>query len=171
MKKVLLPWASPTAADGASYLYVAQSGYPGDAGNYQGHITAINLADSTQKVSMPCAATSQSILWTHASPPGQIAIPRPWRLIGHGREWFLTHTMTAFLMTTGNGTFQPSGFLWGDTVFSLNIDGSSSNGNPLDSYTPLDYQHLQDTDLDLGSTASPSCPLPAQVPSPGSPGW
>jgi len=57
------------------------------------------------------------------------------------------------LMTTGNGTFQPSGFLWGDTVFSLNPDGSSSNGNPLDSYTPLNYQHLQDTDLDLGSTA------------------
>jgi hypothetical protein len=57
------------------------------------------------------------------------------------------------LMSTGNGTFLPASHLWGDTVFSLNPDGSGSGGNPLDSYTPSNYQHLQDTDLDLGSTA------------------
>ena len=56
-------------------------------------------------------------------------------------------------MTTGNGSFQPAAFLWGDTVFSLNLDGSGSGGSPLDSYTPANYQYLQDADLDLGSTA------------------
>jgi outer membrane protein assembly factor BamB len=57
------------------------------------------------------------------------------------------------LMVTGNGTFNPSTFMWGDTVFSLNPDGSSSAGAPLDSYTPANYQYLDDADLDLGSTA------------------
>jgi hypothetical protein len=39
-----------TARDGTSYLYVTNGGYPGDAGNYQGHLTAINLSDGSQKV-------------------------------------------------------------------------------------------------------------------------
>jgi hypothetical protein len=56
-------------------------------------------------------------------------------------------------MATGNGTFQPSSFLWGDTLFSLNPDGSGAGGDPMDSYTPVDFQQLQDTDADLGSTA------------------
>ncbi|HZP66712.1 MAG TPA: hypothetical protein VFB32_10405, partial [Rudaea sp.] len=30
------------------YLYVVTDGYDGDGGNYQGHVTAINLADGTQ---------------------------------------------------------------------------------------------------------------------------
>ena len=35
---------------GQTYLYVVHGGYPGDAGDYQGHITTINLATGTQKV-------------------------------------------------------------------------------------------------------------------------
>ena len=57
------------------------------------------------------------------------------------------------LMVTGNGTFLPSSFMWGDTVFSLKADGSGFAGSPLDSYTPANYQYLDDTDADLGSTA------------------
>ncbi|NJD60039.1 MAG: hypothetical protein FIA98_11650, partial [Anaerolineae bacterium] len=57
------------------------------------------------------------------------------------------------LMTTGNGTFLPSRFMWGDTVFSLQPDGSGSAGAPLDSYTPTNFQFLDDSDADLGSTA------------------
>src|SRR5262249_13483579 len=37
-------------AGGRSYLYVANGGYPGDAGDYQGHVTAIDLASGGQKV-------------------------------------------------------------------------------------------------------------------------
>src|SRR4029077_4312608 len=33
-----------------SYLYVANGGYPGDAGDYQGHVTAIDLATGAQHV-------------------------------------------------------------------------------------------------------------------------
>ncbi|MGC8492867.1 MAG: hypothetical protein ACP5SH_14140, partial [Syntrophobacteraceae bacterium] len=34
-----------TAKNGISYLYVANSGYLGDRGDYQGHLTTVNLAD------------------------------------------------------------------------------------------------------------------------------
>jgi len=142
-----------TAADGASYLYVAQSGYPGDAGNYQGHITAINLADSTQKVFNALCSNQPVHFVDSRITSGPDCYPETMAAIWARPGVVFDPYHDRILMTTGNGTFQPSGFLWGDTVFSLNIDGSSSNGNPLDSYTPLDYQHLQDTDLDLGSTA------------------
>jgi hypothetical protein len=142
-----------TSLNGTSYLYVAHAGYPGDQGNYQGHITTINLANGSQKVfntlcsnqtdhfidsritiGPDCYPDTTSAIWAR---PGVIYDPY------HDR----------ILMTTGNGTFQPANFMWGDTVFSLNPDGSSSGGNPLDSYTPVNYQDLQNSDADLGSTA------------------
>lgn len=148
-----------TAADGTSYLYVAHAGYPGDHGDYQGHITVINLQDGTQQVfntlcsnlavhfvdsrttnGPDCYPDTMGAIWAR---PGVVYDPYHDRII----------------MTTGNGTFQPSTFLWGDTVFSLNPDGSGTNGTPLDSYTPETYQYLQDTDLDLGSTAPAVLPL------------
>jgi len=148
-----------TAANGTSYLYVAQSGYPGDSGNYQGHITAINLTDGTQTVfntlcsdhtvhfvdsritSGPdCNPNTMGAIWAR---PGVVYDPY------HNR----------ILMTTGNATFRPTDFLWGDTVFSLNLDGSGSSGNPLDSYTPSNFQYLADTDQDIGSTAPAILPL------------
>ena len=36
-----------TAADGHSYLYATQAGYPGDNGDYQGHVSTIDLASGT----------------------------------------------------------------------------------------------------------------------------
>jgi len=142
-----------TATNGTSFLYVAQAGYPGDLGNYQGHLTVINLTDGTQKVfntlcsdqtvhfvdsrittGPDCYPDTTAAVWAR---PGVIYDPY------HDR----------ILISTGNGTFQPANFLWGDTVLSLNPDGSGSGGSPLDSYTPANYQSLQDLDLDLGSTA------------------
>ncbi len=53
---------------------------------------------------------------------------------------------------TGNGPFDPANYHWGDTVLAIAPDGSSAGGRPLDSYTPENYQQLQDVDADLGST-------------------
>src|SRR5258708_21595040 len=39
-----------TAKNGTSYLYVTNGGYPGDFGDYQGHVTAINLTTGAQHV-------------------------------------------------------------------------------------------------------------------------
>jgi outer membrane protein assembly factor BamB len=142
-----------TIPNGISYLYVAHAGYPGDQGNYQGHITVINLTDGTQKVfntlcsnqtvhfvdswittGPDCYPNTMAAIWAR---PGVVYDPY------HDR----------ILMTTGNGTFDPASLMWGDTVFSLNPDGSGIDSSPLDSYTPENYQYLQDADLDIGSTA------------------
>ena len=154
--------ANATDSTGTSYLYVTNGGYPGDAGNYQGHLTAINLSDGTQKVfnslcsnqtvhfvdsrvtsGADCYPSVQSGMWARAS---VIYDPDTDRIYS----------------ATGNATFAPAQFLWGDTVFSLHPDGSGAgNGNPLDSYTPSNYQTLNSSDLDLGST------LPGILPTTG----
>ncbi len=148
-----------TTSGGASYLYVANGGYPGDQGDYQGHVTAIALADGSQHVfnancsdstahfvlnGTPDCAQVQSAIWAR---PGVVFDP----------------TTGLIFMATGNGPFDANagGHDWGDSVFALNPDGTGSAGWPLDSYTPANYVALQNADLDLGSTA------PAILPAPG----
>jgi len=64
-------------------------------------------------------------------------------------------------LATGNGTFDPANFHWGDSVLALNPDGSGNGtGNPLDSYTPTNFQQLDNDDADLGSTAPALLPTP-----------
>jgi hypothetical protein len=152
-----------TSSGGVSYLYSVTDGYVGDGGDYQGHITAINLNDGTQKVfnsscsnntnhfttTSPDCAHAQSGIWGR---PGAIYDP------GTNRVFF----------ATGNGLYDAvggAGFEWGDSLLALNIDGtgSSTAGMPIDSYTPSSYSNLQGNDADLGSTS------PAILPSvPGS---
>ncbi len=139
-----------TAKNGTSYLYVAQGGYFGDRGDYQGHLTTVNLADGSQHVfnticsnqpvhfveqpGAPDCSEVMSAIWAR---PGVVYSPDTDRIY----------------MTTGNGTFDPASHHWGDSVIALNPDGTGVDGNPLDSYTPANYQELQDRDADLGSTA------------------
>jgi outer membrane protein assembly factor BamB len=147
-----------TAHNGVSYLYVANGGYPGDRGDYQGHITAINLTDGSQRVfnangsdqavhfaarpDMPDVAGVQSAIWARA---GVVYDPDTDRIY----------------MATGNGPYQPAQHNWGDTVFALNPDGTGLNGDPLDTHTPTNYRTLDTTDADLGSTAPAILPVPA----------
>jgi outer membrane protein assembly factor BamB len=142
-----------TSINGTSYLYVVHAGYPGDQGNYQGHITAINLSDGSQKV-FNTLCSNQTVHFVDSRITGgpdcyPITTSAIWARPGVIYDPFHDR----ILMTTGNGNFQPANFMWGDTVFSLNPDGSGTGGSPLDSYTPDNYQYLQDADLDLGSTA------------------
>jgi len=136
-----------TASNGQSYLYVANGGYPGDQGDYQGHITAINLSSGAQQVyNANCSnqinvhlgysscAAQQTAIWARA---GAIYDP------ANNRLYF----------STGNGSYSPGDFNWGDSVLALNPDATGAgNGNPLDSYTPADFPNLQIDDADLGST-------------------
>ena len=145
--------AVAVARDGTAYLYASQAGYPGDAGDYQGHLTVVNLATGAQRVfntlcsnqavhfvdsrvraGPDCLPQTQSAVWAR---PGVVYDPLGDRI----------------LFATGNGTFDPGQFLWGDTVLALGVDGTGSAGGPLDSWTPADYQALQNGDTDLGSTA------------------
>jgi hypothetical protein len=142
-----------TSVNGSSYLYVAHAGYPGDQGNYQGHITAINLADGSQKVFNTLCSNQTSHFVDSRITGGPDCYPETTSAIWARPGVIYDPYHDRILMTTGNGTFQPANFMWGDTVFSLNLDGSGSGGNPLDSYTPVNYQDLQNSDADLGSTA------------------
>jgi hypothetical protein len=56
-------------------------------------------------------------------------------------------------VVTGNGPFdaQLGGFNWGDSVLALAPNGAGAAGVPLDSYTPEEFQSLEDNDIDLGS--------------------
>lgn len=148
-----------TAANGTTYLYMTNGGYPGDQGNYQGHVTAINLATGVQHVfntecsnrqdvhfvvppNLPSCARVQSAVWARA---GVVYNPNTNRIY----------------LATGNGDFVPAQYGWGDSVLALTPSAHGIAGRPLDSYTPTNYEELDQFDLDLGSTAPAILPAPA----------
>jgi hypothetical protein len=150
-----------TTAGGTTYLYMANGGYPGDNGDYQGHITAIKLSDGSQKV-FNSLCSDQTVHFVEA--PGSPDC------VGHVQSAIWARASVVYdgvtgriFMSTGNGDYTGNvgGHEWGDSVFSLNPDGTGSGGKPLDSYTPTNFQSLQNADADLGSTA------PAILPAPG----
>ncbi len=138
-----------------TFLYVANGGYPGDAGDYQGHITAINLADGSQKV-FNTLCSNQTVHFTTTSPDCAAVQAAVWARAGVVYD----SDTGKIYMATGNGTFAPGSHYWGDSAFSLYPDGTGANGNPLDTYTPVNYQALQNGDTDLGSTAPAILPTP-----------
>jgi hypothetical protein len=149
-----------TANNGISYLYVTNGGYPGDAGNYQGHLTAINLSDGTQKVfNALCSNLTVHFVDSRVT-SGPDCYPQTQSAIWARAGVVYDPSYDRIYMATGNGDFTPSQFRWGDTVFTLHADGSGAgDGNPLDSYTPINFQNLNDTDADLGSTAPALLPV------------
>jgi outer membrane protein assembly factor BamB len=146
-----------TAQSGKSYLYVANGGYPGDRGDYQGHITVIDLSNGSQKV-FNAACSDQTIHFVER--PGTPDCPSVQTAIWARAAVVYDPALDKIFMATGNGNFNPASHDWGDSVFALNPDGSGAKGDPLDSYTPTNFQQLQNSDLDLGSTAPAVLPVP-----------
>jgi len=149
-----------TAKSGASYLYMANGGYPGDNGNYQGHITAINLADGTQKVFNANCSNQPVHLVDSRVMPGPDCAEKQSAIWARASVVYDPDTDKIYT-ATGNGAFDPANHHWGDTVFALNPDGTGLNGDPLDSYTPPNFNQLDITDQDLGSTTPAILPTPA----------
>jgi hypothetical protein len=144
--------AFATAGSGATYLYMTNGGYPGDAGDYQGHVTAINLADGAQKVfNALCSDQTVHFVQTPGTPDCAHVQTALWARVGVVYDAVTDRIYAA----TGNGLYDANtgGLEWGDSVISLNPDGTGSGGKPLDSYTPSNFQDLQNADADLGSTA------------------
>jgi PQQ-like domain len=154
--------AVATARSGTSYLYVTHSGYPGDAGDYQGHLTAINLATGAQNVFNAACSTQVVHLVEGGSPDCPSRQSGIWARAGV----IYDADIDKIFVVTGNGDFIPSSNDWGDSVVELNPDGTSAAGRPADSYTPASFQALQNQDLDLGSTAPVVLPTPAGFPYP-----
>jgi hypothetical protein len=147
-----------TTNSGATYLYAANGGYPGDNGDYQGHITVINLASGAQQV-FNALCSDQTVHFVHS--PGSPDCPEVQTAIWSRAAVIYDAETGRIYMATGNGAYNPGSHDWSDSVFALNPDGSGLNGNPLDSFTPADQQALQNADLDLGSTAPAILPRPA----------
>ena len=150
--------ATATAKNGTSYLYVANGGYLGDRGDYQGHLTTINLKNGRQHVfNADCSNMTVHFKERPAKPDCRDVQSAIW-----ARSPVVYDAATdKIYFATGNGIFNPKKYDWGDAVLALHPDGTGNNGYPVDSYTPKNYNELNDRDLDLGSTAPAIIPVPA----------
>ena len=155
--------AIATAANGRSYLYAVTDGYYGDGGDYQGHVTAIDLASGEQKVFNSLC----SDITTHFIENGEPGVTacnstmsgiwgRPGAVYDAGTD--------RVLVATSNGWFDANigGYDWGDSVLALAPDGSGGGfGLPLDSFSPDNYDELRQSDLDFGAASPAIVPAPA----------
>ena len=151
--------SSLTIANSGStnYLIAVTDGYIGDGGDYQGHLVSINLANGSQTVFNAMCSDQSVHLGDGACAYVQSGI---W---GRGGATFNAATDRVYI-ATGNGHFQvdSSHYNWGDSVLALAVDGSGNGGGmPRDSYTPANFQQLDDQDLDLGSISPAILPVPA----------
>ena len=150
--------ATATAKNGVSYLYVTNGGYLGDRGDYQGHVTTINLATGVQHVfNANCSDNPVHFVQSPGQPDCTAVQTAIWSRPGV----IYDYATDRIYMATGNGPFDPTKHDWGDTIFSLNPDGTGRGGNPVDAYTPSNHHYLNRADLDLGSTAPAILPVPA----------
>ena len=122
-------------ADGSEYLYAANASY-GDKGDYQGHITAIDLASGSQTVfNSLCSDQAVHFVEKPGSPDCAQVQSGIW-----AREGVVYDSDSdRILIGTGNGPFNPTSFDWGDSILALSPNGTTLNGTPLDSYTPVSF--------------------------------
>jgi outer membrane protein assembly factor BamB len=143
-----------------TYLYSVSGGYPGDNGDYQGHVTTINLGTGTQKVfNVLCSNQTVHFARMPATPNCGTARSAVW---SRGGPAYHAGTNRVY-MATGNGNFNgdQGGFNWGDSIVAMNPDGTGgSGGKPLDAYTPTNQASLEAADADLGSTGPLMLPTP-----------
>ncbi len=160
---------SIATAAGVKYLYVVHGGYPGDNGDYQGHVTAINLATGAQKV-FNTACSDKVVHLAHFIPPETTTTCAAARNAIWARPGvFYDAGTNRILMATGNsfsgtlGQFDGSRN-WSESVIALEPDGSGGTGanagKPLDSYTPSNWASLDNSDTDIGSTGPTILPVP-----------
>ena|SRR5689334_1063218 len=147
-------------ANGSTFLYVVHGGYPGDNGDYQGHITAIDLGTGAQRIfNAMCSDQPIHFARVPASPSCAGVRSAIW-----ARPGVVYHAATnRIYLATGNGGYTGSngGHDWSESVVALDPDGSGAGGVPLDTYTPAEFQALDDSDADLGSAAPAILPVPA----------
>jgi outer membrane protein assembly factor BamB len=143
-----------TAGNGHTYLYMPMAAYPdpGDEGDYQGHVTTIDLGQGDQWVfNAACSDKSFHLLPTLDENDCDQQQSGIWARAGVVYD----PSLDRIFVTVGNGVYDASsgGFNWGTSVVALKPDGSTDDGVPLDSYTPAEYQQLTDQDLDLSASA------------------
>jgi hypothetical protein len=145
-----------TSHGGTSYLYVTNGALFGDPGDYQGHVTVINLANGAQNV-FNALCSNQTVHFVESGSPD--CSQRGAGIWGRAGVVYDTD-LDKVIASTGNGDFNVSVDDWGDTALMLNPDGTGSGSLPFDSYTPTTFLSLQNSDSDLGSTSPAILPIP-----------
>jgi outer membrane protein assembly factor BamB len=147
-------WSPQIEKDGTSlnvangYLYAATGGYLGDGGQYDGHVVAINLQNGQVNVVNSLCYNIHQLIRT----PGQCPFSKSGIWARGGVVVDPDPSMSGRIYAaTGNGRFDANqgGQDYGDSVLAMSADGSTL----VDSFTPTDYQQLENGDVDLGSTA------------------
>ena len=149
-----------TTTGGTSYLYATVAGYPdpGDAGDYQGHVVAIRLSDGRSNTfNALCSHKSHVLGYGECTSLRAGVWGRPGAIYNEADN--------SVYIVTSNGSFTANtgGSDWGDSIIRLRPDLHQVKGKPVDSYTPAEYQTLDDQDLDLGSSALALLPRPGET--------
>ncbi|HXT35078.1 MAG TPA: PQQ-binding-like beta-propeller repeat protein [Chloroflexota bacterium] len=132
-------------------LLVTTSGYIGDAGNYDGHIVAINTRNRRMGVfNSLCATISRLIPEPEGSPSCGHVQSGIWARAGTVVDTMSgSPTQGDIFTATGNGAYDGVNN-WGDSVLRLTLAGTAMALK--DAYTPNAFAMLDSQDLDLGST-------------------
>ena len=175
--------ALATARNGSSYLYVVHSGpawLPDDSGDYQGHVTAINLGTGTQVVFNAVCSDAGNVHFVMNDPNPPILQqpdcpqqqmqapndpgPMPTGDAGIWGRAGVTYDAGTdrIFISTGNGVYDANngGHNWSDSVLALPAALDSAMTLPSDSFTPVNFLNLMYYDLDLGSTSITIVPAP-----------
>ena len=138
---------------GTNYLVVVTDGYIGDGGDYQGHLVSINLANGAQNVfNVMCSNLAIHFVLNGTAGVDDCGNVQS-GIWGRGGATYDAATNRVYI-ATGNGHYQVDAthFNWGDSTLALAPDGTGAGGGmPRDSYTPTNFQQLDNQDIDLGS--------------------
>ena len=154
VEKAPSPFAIATAPDGVNYLYAVTSSFD-ETDDYQGHVTAIDLASGSSKV-FNAACSDMTIHFVEDGTAGvDDCATQSNGIWGRAGATYDPYNGRLYV-SIGNGPYNAStgGYDWGDSVLALNPNGTGTgNGMPLDSYTPTEYQDLAMFNGDLGSSS------------------
>jgi hypothetical protein len=176
------PLTFATAGNGTTYLYATFAGAPWlpdfSGYDYQGHVTGINLATGAQ-ITFNVACSDQGSVHFVKNDPNPPISTMPDCV----QQWFSNNGSTLadgdggiwgragavydpandrIYVTTGNGLFNADngGHDWSDSVLALPAAMDQPLTQPLDSYTPVNFQYMMYNDYDLGATSLTLVPAP-----------
>jgi len=138
-----------TANNGTSYLYVTHAGYPGDQGDCQGHLTAINLTTGAQHV-FDTLCSGQAVHFV--TPPGTPDCTETRAAIWARPGVVYDPQTDKIYMATGNGAFDGAQH-WGDRVSSPLVAGGilfDAAGSNVIACNPVDSSALWQNPTPLG---------------------
>ena len=123
-------------------VYVAYSGYNGDCDNYHGWVVGVEINNPANVRAWATTAIGGGI-WGH----GGVA--------SDGINMFVV---------TGN-TFNTGGnWMGGEAIIRLQA-GPAWTGQPSDYWVPMNWQHLDNLDIDLGGVSATVIDVPGAIPS------